>query len=222
MDRSEDGRPVAASGTQASSLLESDEQQQDQTSRYAAAIESLSREALAKQTRILMEEVNRLDEVEEQLSKEIVELRCVGGRLKRENEERKVQARWYEAEIDRWRERYMETLEEKVALAEQLTVSDCAKQEGDVLSLPLQGPAKLPLEIILIIAGFAAGNNDYGTLLSLHVMSKRIKQETTPVFYETVLEPDIDYLQRNSESKLGLEVYRFTRYAHASQHVAVR
>lgn len=195
-----------------------DEEQPEATNGHAATIASFSLEELVAENRRLLEENGRLKKVEERLVRENAKLRKDMNVVKVKNREHKRQLQIAGAEVDRLKECYRTTMEERVALAEQLAVSDCAIQKGDVLSLSLQGPAKLPLEILLSIAGFVAGNNDYGTLLSLHIMSKRFKEETTPLFYETVLEPDIEYLCRKPESKLGLEVYRFTRYDHASRN----
>lgn len=71
---------------------------------------------------------------------------------------------------------------------------------------------KLPIEILLNIAGFIAGSNDYGTLLAFCMTSKQIQEETKSTFYETVLEPDTMYLLSESGARLGLDVYRFTKY----------
>jgi hypothetical protein len=71
---------------------------------------------------------------------------------------------------------------------------------------------KLPIEILLNIAGFIAGNNDYGTLLAFCMASKQIQEETKSTFYETVLEPDTKYLLSKPGARLGLDAYRFTKY----------
>lgn len=44
----------------------------------------------------------------------------------------------------------------------------------------------MPLEILLNIAGFMAGANNYGTLLNFSLVSKLIREEVKPVLYETM------------------------------------
>lgn len=82
------------------------------------------------------------------------------------------------------------------------------------LNLLSQGLAKLPLDILLNIAGFVAGSNHYGTLLAFCYMSKRIKKETESIFYETVLISEVEDLHRESGSQKLLNTYRFTKYVH--------
>ncbi|KAJ9105517.1 hypothetical protein QFC21_001888 [Naganishia friedmannii] len=75
-----------------------------------------------------------------------------------------------QAEVKRLKERYEETWRDKVALQEELS-----------------GPASLPLELLMNIAGFVAGNNSYGTLLNFSLLSKRLRAETIPTLYETII-----------------------------------
>jgi hypothetical protein len=44
----------------------------------------------------------------------------------------------------------------------------------------------LPLDILLTIAEFVAGANNYGTLLNVSLVSKVIHEEVKPVLYETM------------------------------------
>jgi hypothetical protein len=44
----------------------------------------------------------------------------------------------------------------------------------------------MPLEILLTVAGFVAGANNYGTLLNFSLVSKLIREEIKPVLYETM------------------------------------
>jgi hypothetical protein len=50
-----------------------------------------------------------------------------------------------------------------------------------------QGFAILPLEVIVLVGQFLAGQNSLATLASLTVTCKLLEQETTPVLYETVI-----------------------------------
>lgn len=85
-------------------------------------------------------------------------------------------------ELRRLKESYRALMDEKVTLAERLAVSALQTHTTMIPNSLPQGPAKLPLEILLLIAGFVAGNNNYGTLLSFCIMSKRIKEEMKSTF----------------------------------------
>lgn len=50
-----------------------------------------------------------------------------------------------------------------------------------------QGVARLPVELLVIVAGFLAGQNSYGTLASLAGTCKLLKGEIAPTLYETVI-----------------------------------
>lgn len=155
-----------------------------------------AQETLKAQNRRLSGEVERLKRTEERLEKDNARLRGNRRNLKDENAQLRemlaiaegkvaaLEAKGVidDSEIKRLQERYREVTDQKVALAEQLAVSFPERYVIIVLSLLSQGPAKLPLEILLTIAGFVAGNNDYGTLLSFCLMSKRIREETQSTF----------------------------------------
>jgi hypothetical protein len=94
---------------------------------------------------------------------------------------------------------------EAVSVLEQVIVS--------ILTIPSQGLTDLPLEVLVVIARFIAGNNDYGTLLSLCLTCKVVKDELKSTFFETVLQPDINYLQRPRSGKgVRMDEYRHTKY----------
>ncbi|GHJ84488.1 hypothetical protein NliqN6_0890 [Naganishia liquefaciens] len=57
----------------------------------------------------------------------------------------------------------------------------------EIGKLPLHGTATLPLEVLVIIGRFLAGQNSYATLAALAVGNKLLKQELTPVLWETVI-----------------------------------
>lgn len=44
----------------------------------------------------------------------------------------------------------------------------------------------LPTEIIVLVGQFLAGNHAFGTLAALHTTSHALKEETTPILYETL------------------------------------
>lgn len=73
---------------------------------------------------------------------------------------------------------------------------------------------------MLEIAGFIAGDNNYGTLLSFCLMSRGIKDETESIFYETVLATDLANLQREPGSDRNLEAYRYTKCVLADGNLA--
>lgn len=75
-----------------------------------------------------------------------------------------------------------------------------------------QGPAKLPLEILLLVAGFVAGDNNYGTLLSFCLMSSRIREETKSVLYETIMPSEYQRLLDGVPTQQYFETCRYTRY----------
>lgn len=94
---------------------------------------------------------------------------------------------------------------EAVSVLEQVIVS--------ILTIPSQGLTDLPLEVLVVIARFVAGNNDYGTLLSLCLTCKVVKEELKSTFFETVLQPDINYLQRPRSGKgVRMDEYRHIKY----------
>ncbi|KAJ9120574.1 hypothetical protein QFC22_002503 [Naganishia vaughanmartiniae] len=108
-----------------------------------------------------------------------------------------------QAEVKRLKERYEETWKDKVALQEELS-----------------GPASLPLELLINIAGFVAGNDSYGTLLNLSLMSKRLRKETIPTLYETIIWNSKGYLYfdkhvRNSRMS-GQSDYIHTKFIYTT------
>lgn len=52
-------------------------------------------------------------------------------------------------------------------------------------------------------------------------MSRCIREETTPLFYETVVQPDMERLKQDLGNGFDLSVYRFTKYVGASESVSV-
>jgi hypothetical protein len=52
------------------------------------------------------------------------------------------------------------------------------------------------MEIIVNIAGFLAGANNYGTLMNLSMMSKRVREECLPTCFETFIPAHTDDLMR--------------------------
>jgi regulator of replication initiation timing len=91
-------------------------------------------------------------------------------------------------ERDRVTARYEDAWRERVLLAEQLSVSSvlCLSDRSLPDTDSVKGPASMPLDILLTIAGFLAGSNEYGSLLNFSLVSKVIHQEFKPVLYETM------------------------------------
>lgn len=50
-----------------------------------------------------------------------------------------------------------------------------------------QGIARLPVEVIVLVGQFLAGQNSLATLASLTIACKLLQQEAAPVLYETVI-----------------------------------
>jgi predicted nuclease with TOPRIM domain len=117
------------------------EEQQEADNAHAASITSLLRDALEKENRKLLEENERLRKVEERLMRENVKLREDGREVKAENWNQERQSQIDEAEIHRLRECYRVIMEEKVALAEQLAVSDLDTISRMMLT-PVEGSSK--------------------------------------------------------------------------------
>jgi hypothetical protein len=61
----------------------------------------------------------------------------------------------------------------------------------------------LPADVFGVIAEFLAGSFAFGTLASLNVISKSIRDETLPVLYETFLMDDDDKLKYHQWKKYG-------------------
>jgi hypothetical protein len=61
----------------------------------------------------------------------------------------------------------------------------------------------LPLEVITIVAQFLAGDHAFATLAALHASNHALKQETSPILYETLFLDNKDnmspYFQDSSE-----------------------
>lgn len=128
MTQTENGRRPTTSRTRRGLRSQVEEERQAAVEVHAATIEPLSREKLADENRRLGEEVERLRNVEEQLLRENAKIREDRRNIKREKRNQKAQLDSAEAEVQRLQERYRVTTEEKVALAEELAVSnvDCA------------------------------------------------------------------------------------------------
>lgn len=68
----------------------------------------------------------------------------------------------------------------------------------------------LPLDIYGAIAEFLAGAFAFGTLASLNVANHLIRDETTPVLYETlIMDREIDWLRERDEV---LQTAKYKRY----------
>jgi hypothetical protein len=50
-------------------------------------------------------------------------------------------------------------------------------------------PPSLPIEVLVMIAEFLAGDDFLGTLAHLNLASRMIHQETLPILYETAVWP---------------------------------
>ncbi|KAJ9095217.1 hypothetical protein QFC20_006694 [Naganishia adeliensis] len=138
---------------------------------------------------------DRLRKDNKVLKEETKKLRELTEKLKDDVEQVKKRETSALAEVKRLKERYEDTWRDKAVLAEQIS-----------------GPATLPLEILLSIAAFVAGDNNYGTLLNFCLVSKCLKEEMKPIFYETtVFNGPLDILLQNGTSKFG-DVYDLTRY----------
>lgn len=133
----------------------------------------------------ILEDVQRLRKRKNRTEQDLLKSRQEMSWLKVEVEALRDRCSGQAEEIERLNGRHRALLDEKVAVAEQLAVSDHLTMTLSLILLS-QGPAKLPLEILLNIARFVVGNNDYGTMLSFSLMSKCIREETKAVFYETV------------------------------------
>lgn len=83
-----------------------------------------------------------------------------------------------------------------------------------------QPPLSLPLEIITTIAGFVAGNNDFGTLASLCVTSRLLKAECERIWIETVVwshkGPLDENMKKGQDTQVFPESWRHIRYAFPS------
>jgi hypothetical protein len=66
---------------------------------------------------------------------------------------------------------------------------------------------------LMEIGRFIAGNNDYGTLLSFSLMSKKIKKELEPTFYETIFFRDLKELVKEPGTctHVYLHAYKYTK-----------
>lgn len=61
------------------------------------------------------------------------------------------------------------------------------------------------------IAGFLAGANDYRTLLSFCLISKRFKEETKSVLFETVFVSEQEIKRCEEGRTRKADVYRFAK-----------
>lgn len=135
MDPSGGGRSAATSHSRRGLRSQVDEERQAVEDAHAVTIEGLSREELASENRKLVEELERMKRMEEQLMRKNAELREDKRKVKAENMEQQRQLRSDGAEIERLRECYRATLEEKVALVEQLAVSNFEAAQDFALNL---------------------------------------------------------------------------------------
>jgi hypothetical protein len=138
--------------------------------------------------------------------------------LKKEVEQGRKREAQHERERDRLKGRYEDAWRERVLLAEQLAVSPSLVQRTHILILTLlisildlQGPASIPLELLLNIAGFVAGANEYGTLLDFSLLSKVIHQEFKPVLYETMWFADVKHSRFLEEVQRRSDVAVFVK-----------
>jgi hypothetical protein len=87
------------------------------------------------------------------------------------------------------------------------------------LPLSYQPCFALPLEVIVIIAGFLAGSNNYGTLASLCVCSQLVQQECQATLYETVICNDYwneEFKRCSAPPSLVPKTWKYIRYGHLS------
>lgn len=61
------------------------------------------------------------------------------------------------------------------------------------------------------IADFLAGANHYGTLSSFCLISKRLKEETKPVLYETIFLSEQEIKRCEEGRTRKADVYRFAK-----------
>lgn len=79
-----------------------------------------------------------------------------------------------------------------------------------MLNPDTQGPASMPLEILLNIGGYVAGANDYGTLLNFSLVSKIIHEEFRPVPYETMWFADKEGFRSVGTERYS-DIYKFAK-----------
>jgi hypothetical protein len=87
---------------------------------------------------------------------------------------------------EEWRVKYSKALSEKIALLRPHEVSH-ACWAMYLFWYHLQPNPILPLEVLAIIAGFAAGANDYAGVAAMCATSQLMQAELKPVLYETVI-----------------------------------
>ncbi|KAJ9113051.1 hypothetical protein QFC22_006147 [Naganishia vaughanmartiniae] len=127
---------------------------------------------------------------------------------------------------DRKREREMERLmEENEKLQLLLEESDKRVAEMTVeiadLRQDVSGGPRLPMELLITIAGFLAGSNAYGSLANFNLASKAVRTETRPVLNETMMLDSKEYgwIQRYELDQDEKEIFRGTS---TSQHESWR
>lgn len=79
----------------------------------------------------------------------------------------------------------------------------------------MQGPLTVPIEVILNIAGFLAGDNNFGSLFNFSMMNKRVRQECLPTCFETLVPRKNDeWMMIFKEAMSGVipSEWRFCKY----------
>lgn len=179
--------------------------------RSSRQMEEQDREDLEVENQRTWEELDRIRRWKDRLRQENKSLRKETESLRREVKELKKRDEDSRAEIKRLKGRYEDVWHDKVVLAEQLSVSTGSASLLIRILNSLQGPATLPLEILLNIAGFVAGGNHYATLLHFSLASKRIKEELKPVFYETMVFDGSRALAFEPGTRQHLDAYKYTK-----------
>jgi hypothetical protein len=128
------------------------------------------------------------------------ELKQLNEQLIEENQELKSRLRSMQEKHREWRNKYNAALSEKIALLRQHEVSP-VHPIMCLFSHQWQPNPVLPIEILTIIAGFAAGANDYAGVAAMCATSHLMHAELKPVLYETVVWNQ--YLQNRLDSSLS-------------------
>lgn len=174
--------------------------------------------ALEQETQTSWSSLGTVRGLKDRLYAENKVLRMELDALKKEVDQGRKREVQQERERDRLKGRYEDAWRERVLLAEQLAVSPSLVQRNHFVILTLlgsildsQGPASMPLELLLNIAGFVAGANDYGTLLDFSLLSKVIHQEFKPVLYETMWFADVKHSRFLEEVQRRSDVAVFVK-----------
>jgi hypothetical protein len=114
------------------------------------------------------------------------ELKQLNEQLIEENQELKSRLRSMQEKHREWRNKYNAALSEKIALLRQHEVS-LVRRIMYLFSHQSQPNPVFPIEVFAIVAGFAAGANDYAGVAAMCATSQLMHAELKPVLYETVV-----------------------------------